>query len=182
MSLFRSSFLGGLLVAALHFVMTGCGAGAGPEPSEAEFEMGSAVTVGSLTYTIIDQRWQDSLNGPDGARLPKHRFLSLSLSVSNGANEEAGIPLLTLVGSDGKEYQEEARGDGLTDWLGFIRLIGPVQTDHGRILFDVPPGAYKLRVSSGGEPENEKTALVNIPFRVEAPTSVGEETLMPQGR
>lgn len=177
MPLFRSS-AAALIGAALLFA-AGCTRHRSSDTPEPVVEMGTPIAAGPLTYTIIDQRWHDSLIASTGSRLPKHRFFSVQVTVTNGGSEQAGVPLLSLVGSDGTTYQEEANGDGLTGWLGYIRMLNPVQTEHGRILFDVPPGAYQLRVSSGGEPESETTALVRIPFRVEAPSSVGEETMAP---
>jgi hypothetical protein len=179
MSLFRSRSCSLMLVAALVLGGTGCSSDSGPSAPEREVSMGTQITVGDLIYTVIDQRWAESLPSSTGLRLPKERFLILGISVTNGGSATGGIPLLTLVGSDGKEYQEETKGDGLSGWLGYIRILETAQTEHGRILFDVPPGAYKLRVSSGGEPEEEVSALVTIPFRLEAPTSVGEDTLAP---
>lgn len=174
---YRPSTAAFVLAAAL--LPAGCSRDRGADAPEPSVEMGTPITVGPLTYTIIDQRWHDSLNASTGARLPKHRFFSVQVTVTNGGAEPAGVPLLSLVGSNGATYQEESNGDGLAGWLGYIRLLNPVRTEHGRILFDVPPGAYQLRVSSGGEPESETTALVRIPFQVEAPGSVGEESMAP---
>ena len=178
MSLFRSA-RATAAVAALVLSLASCSRRQAADAAESEVELGSAVSVGALTYTVIDQRWHESLNASTGPRLPQHRFFSASVSVTNGGADPAGVPLMTLVASDGKEYQELSNGDGLPGWLGYMRIVNPAQTEHGRILFDVPPGAYKLRVSSGGEPEKEITALVKIPFQVEAPASAGEETLTP---
>jgi hypothetical protein len=176
MSIFRRS-CNLVLAVALVLGGTGCSSESGSSAPEREFSMGTLVAVGGLTYTVIDQRWAEALPSSTGVRLPKERFLIIGISVTNGGGATAGIPLLTLVGSDGKEYQEETKGDGISNWLGYIRILEPAQTEHGRLLFDVPPGVYKLRVSSGGEPEDEVTALVTIPFRIETPSSVGEDTL-----
>lgn len=179
MSLFRYPNFAALGLALLALTLGGCSKSDDSRTPEKVVEMGSPTAVGKLTYTIIDQRWAESLPGATGARLPQHRFLIIGLSVTNGGSDNAGVPLLSLVGSDGKEYQELSEGDGLAGWMGYIRIVEPVQTEHGKILFDVPPGAYKLRISSGGEPENEVTALVNIPFNVETPASVGSEGVSP---
>jgi hypothetical protein len=44
------------------------------------------------------------------------------------------------------------------------------------LLFDVPQGACKLRISSGGDPESEQTALIELPlqFNSEVPRVPGE--------
>jgi hypothetical protein len=33
------------------------------------------------------------------------------------------------------------------------------------VLFDVPTGAYRLRLADDSDPDNEKTALVDIPLQ-----------------
>ena len=166
-------------VAALAAIllMTGCrGSGSA---NDRVFEMGAPVAVGALTYNVIDQTWYDALNTDTGQRIPQHRFLILNMTVTNGGAGVQGVPLLTIVGSDGKEYQEETRGEGVPSWMGMIRSAGPAQTEQGNIVFDAPPGKYKLRVSSGGDPESEQTAMINLPFRVDAPATVGTDAIKP---
>lgn len=171
----RIFFVAALLAAVL--LMTGCQRGG--SANERVFQMGAPVAVGPLSYNVIDQNWYESLTTETGQRLPKHRFLILNLTVTNGGAGVQGVPLLTIVGSDGKEYMEETRGEGVPSWLGMIRSAGPAQTEQGNVLFDAPPGTYKLRVSSGGDPESEQTAMIVLPFRVEAPTTVGTDAIKP---
>jgi hypothetical protein len=47
--------------------------------------------------------------------------------------------------------------------LGILRTLNPTETKDGRILFDVPPGTYSLRITDGGSQESERTALVALP-------------------
>lgn len=150
---------------------------AGPEQT---YEMGVAAHVGTLSYTVIDASWRDAFGSSSEARTPDHSFLVLNISVTNNGAGTTGIPMATLVGSDGKEYRELDKGEDIPGWLGTIRMVDASQSEHGNIVFDVPMGAYKLRVSSGGDPEHEQTALVNIPLRVEAPPSVGGDAAVPK--
>lgn len=159
-------------VAASLIALGGCSQ-ARREPSLATFPIGAQVNAPPLVYTIVDANWAAELPMPEGPRLPKNRFLLVTLTVTNSGGAEAGIPLLSLVDSRGATYLEEQKGDGVDQWLGFLRVMKPAESDQGRILFDVPPGAYKLRVSSGGDPETEKAALVEIPFMAEKDPTVG---------
>jgi len=134
-----------------------------------EYEMGNAAVAGPLSYTVINTEWRESLDGASGPTIPAHKYLLVSVSVTNKSAGEVSIPLLLLVDSSGKEYRESDKGDGVPEWLGLLRSVAPSQTDSGNLLFDVPPGSYKLRVSSGGDLEKETTALVNLPYRVEPP-------------
>lgn len=163
--------LTGVVMACL-LAATGCGR-TDTAASEKVFEMGTPTSVGALSYNVIDASWREALVTSTGPRVPTHRFLVLNLSVTNGGAGTLGVPLLTLVGADGKEYREEDKGEGVSNWMGTIRMVDPALSGQGNILFDVPPGTYKLRVSSGGDPEKEQTALINIPLRVDPPSAVG---------
>ena len=130
--------------------------------------MGERVQVGGLIYTILHTDWKDQLGeAVTAARVPTHRFLLVHLTVTNGGGTEAPIPPLVLVDQKGQTHQELSSGEGVPDWLGMIRLVKPASTDEGQILFDVPRGAYKLQVSEGGDPEQEKTALVDLPLSLD---------------
>lgn len=148
-------------------LLSACSPSGKPDLSGKAYEMGAPVSAGQLTYTVIDSEWQESLDGERGTRLPKHRFMLLNISVTNNGGSEAGVPLLTVYDAQGNEYREDDNGAGVPQWLGVLRFIGAGQTVSGRILFDVPPGGYKLRVSNGGDPDKEDGALVEIPYRVE---------------
>ena len=45
----------------------------------------------------------------------------------------------------------------------------PASTIRGSLVFDVPAGDYYLRITDGGDLENERTALIEIPMTLDAP-------------
>lgn len=139
--------------------------------AEQTVSMGSTVAVGGLKYTVFQAEWKESLDSPQGARTPKNRYLLLHLAVENTTTEETGIPMLRLVNDKGEGFDEESNGNGVSDWLGFLRTAKPSSTERGTVVFDVPQTGYKLRVSSGGDdPEKEKTALIEVPLRIDVDT------------
>lgn len=158
----RSRFL---IPVVLLAAACGC-TGRKPEPVH---PMGTPIEVGGLSYTVLGTEWRDDLQTDFGPRKPQHRFLLVTVSITNNGPQDANAPLLAVVGADGRETLELDKGDGVPQWLGLIRRIGSTQTQTGVLLFDVPPGDYRLRVSSGGDVEHEKTALIALPYRVEAP-------------
>lgn len=136
--------------------------------AEQTVSMGSTVAVGGLKYTVFQAEWKEALDSPQGTRTPKNRYLLLHIAVENTTTEETGIPMLRLVNEKGEGFDEESNGNGVNDWLGFLRTAKPSSTERGTVLFDVPQTGYKLRVSSGGDdPEKEKTALIDIPLRID---------------
>ncbi len=132
------------------------------------FRMGERVPAGPLIYSVLDTEWRTQLGEGTEARLPKNRFLILQLTVTNSGGKEITLPPTTLEDATGKTYPEEPQGTGVTNWLGILRKLAPAQTDQGRIIFDAPPGAYRLRVTDDNpELGKEKFALIDIPLRLE---------------
>jgi hypothetical protein len=164
------SVISAALAAALMIFLGGCAKTAAPEKTA---EMGSPAAAGTLVYTALDTQWRESLDGSTGQRLPAARFLLVQLDIRNAGAGEAGVPMMQLVDASGKTYQELSNGEGVPQWLGYLRVLKPGEKLHGNALFDAPPGAYKLRVSSGGDAEHETTALIDLPLRVEPPQVEG---------
>ncbi len=128
--------------------------------------MGERVQVGPLIYTVLESEWHEQLGEIPDLRAPQHRFLALRVSVTNSGIKDSGVPPMELVDPNGETYTELSDGRGLAQWLGSLRILKPAATEHGRVLFDVPSGAYRLRVKEEAELDEEKTALVDIPFQV----------------
>jgi hypothetical protein len=139
--------------------------------------MGERVTVGPLTYNVIETVWQSQLGDPFKIRLPEQRFLTITISVTNGGGKEISVPLLTLENQNGQSVLESDNGEGVDNWFGLLRNLNPAQTQQGRILFDVGLSSYRLRVTDGGDAGIEKYAWVEIPLRLDTDTSVGTPTL-----
>lgn len=156
-----------LLAVACLISAGGCKTKSGSGPEQV-VSMGSTVAVGGLKYTVFQTEWKENLEGPQGVRTPKNRYMLLHLAVENASGDETGIPMFQLVNEKGELFDEENNGNGVTDWLGYLRTAKANSSERGTVLFDVPQTGYKLRVSSGGDdPEKEKTALVDIPLRVD---------------
>lgn len=150
----------------------------GNRGAEAVHPMGTPVAAGELTYTVYNTEWREELQTDMGPRKPQHRFLLVTASITNNSPEDLTAPLLVVIDKDGRETLELDKGEGVAQWMGLLRRVRSTQTETGVLLFDVPPGDYKLRVSSGGDVEHEKTALISLPYRVEAP--VGNQPVEPQ--
>ena len=161
-----------LIVVAFVLTFPACRKTVAPERVGA---IGTPMAVGPLSYTALETEWRDSLESAQGQRTPKTRFLLVNVTVLNASSEQKAVPLLQLVDSKGGVYPEIAEGEGVPDWMGYLRLLPARESHSGRLLFDVPQGAYKLRVSSGGDPEGEQTALIDLPLQLnsEVPRASG---------
>ncbi len=166
------SLLAAFCLLALSGLLTGC---SHADNFTQEHVMGEKVSVGPLTYNVIEDNWYSQLGETFHLRTPQQRFMSITLSITNsgeGGGKDVAVPLFNLQNSDGQNFGEVDNGDGLQNWLGLLRDIGPAQTLEGKILFDVPLGSYKLRLTDGGGPGAEKYAWVTVPLRIDTDTSV----------
>jgi hypothetical protein len=135
------------------------------------YQMGERAELGTVVYTLLEAQWKQQLGEGLGARIPRQRFLLLRLSVTNGGSRDVAIPMMSLIAPGGEVHNELTDGEGVTDWLGILRHLEPVETLRGWVVFDVPRGNYTLRVSDDAfDPEAVKTALIEVPIRFEAPT------------
>jgi len=155
------------------FVLTGCSQ---TKSARLEFQMGEKIPVGPLTYDIVQTSWKTQLGQAFQVRFPQNRFLLIDISVTNGGGSDISVPLFNLEDANGKTYPEASNGDGVDGWFGLLRTISPAQTQQGRLVFDAPLTSYKLRITDGGGPGEEKFAWVQIPLRMDVDTTVQSPT------
>lgn len=158
-------------VAAAAAVLLGNGCSAVTQGNRVH-QMGELATVGPVIYNVLETEWRAGIGEPLQQKIPKHKFLLIRLTVTNSGNKDVAIPLLDLEDDAGNSYMEVSDVSGLSGWLGLLRVVQPAGTLQGLIVFDVPVGDYKLRVTDGGELESEKTALVAIPLTLGTPDPI----------
>lgn len=159
----RSGTIRRLVVAACFTLLAGCGR----KPATPVVRMGERAEIGSFVYSVLEARWARQLGEGPSPRLPRSSFLLLRVSATNGSPRNFSIPQLTLVASSGEEYQELSEGEGVTDWIGLMRDVEPLETKTRWVLFDVPRADYRLRVADDAfDPADAKTALIEVPVRL----------------
>jgi hypothetical protein len=157
--------LAGFLVACNH-----------EESTPKDHPMGETVTVGPLRYNVIESNWYGQLGEGFKIRSAQQRFLAITLSITNGGGSDVAVPLLSLENSNGQSFVETENGDGLDNWLGLLRNVSPAQTVQGKVLFDVPLGSYKLRLTDGAGAGVDKYSWVTIPLHIDTDTGVQTPT------
>lgn len=154
-------------------VVAGSLAGCKKQTSEQiNFQMGDRVTDGPMVYNVVQTEWRTQLGDIFKVRMPERRFLLIRLSATNSGGKTVSIPFLTLEGPNGEQYQELQTGDGVDNWFGLLRDVGPAETKQGNIVFDVPLTSFRLRLTDGGEPGTEKFVWVDIPLRMDTDSTV----------
>jgi hypothetical protein len=156
-----SGILLGILIAAL----SGCSSEP-PKLPVLQYNMGEKVPVGHLTYTVFETQWSTHFGEGISARVPQNRFFLVRLNAVNGGSSDAPIPNFTIEDNSGHTYNELADGDGVPQWVGYLRSVKPADFLQGNAVFDAPPGHYKLRVSD----DEKHAALIDIPLTFGAET------------
>jgi len=131
--------------------------------------MGDRVQVGPLIYTVLETTWKSQLTDDPASSTPKNRFLIIKMTVTNSGKDDSPIPPMTLTNAAGQTMSEVTEvKDDLPHWFGgILRKLKGAQTETGVILFDVPMAAYKLKVTDGGDIEDEKYAFIEIPVQIQ---------------
>lgn len=127
---------------------------------------GERVECGTLVFNVLESVWLPQLGQMPMVRTPKHRFLKIRLSVTNGGGSPAGCPLQTIVDANDNSFAELSDIQGVEEWLGVLRLMQPGETSIGWIVFDAPQTSYTLCLTDGLI-ENEHVGYVNIPFSLD---------------
>jgi hypothetical protein len=149
-------------------LLTSCSEDASSMPVRT-YPMGDRVQLGPLIYTVFESQWMTQLGEGAVARIPEHRFFLVRMSVTNGGASEVIVPAVALIDDNGGSHLELSNGEHVPRWIGFLRQMKPAETTQGNLVFDVPPGHYKLRISDESE---QRQALIDIPL------SFGAETPM----
>jgi hypothetical protein len=146
-------------VAAACLVLAGCSAPAAPPISN--YLMGEKVLLGRLSYTVFETQWLTHLGeGPD-QRIPHHRFFLVRFSAVNGGSNEATIANATVVNDKGEVFEELSSGQDVPQWAGYLRVAKPADTVQGNIVFDAPPGHYKMKVA---DESGTQFAMIDLPL------------------
>src|SRR5262249_21283888 len=137
------------------------------KPTLLQYNMGEKVPVGRISYTIFETQWLTHLGEGAAQRVPQNRFFLVRLSAVNGGSSDASIPNLTLENDKGQKYEELSNGEGVPQWIGYLRSARPADSVQGNVVFDAPPGHYKLNVT---DEDRSHAALVDIPLSFGAET------------
>jgi Domain of unknown function (DUF4352) len=130
-------------------------------PPPRTYPLGEKVSLGHLIYSAYETQWLTQLGtGPD-ARVPQNRFLLVRMAVTNSGGETIASPNLSIVDDNGNSFEELSDGQGVPQWIGYIRQINQADTTQGNLLFDVPPRHYKLRIT---DEEGQRTAMIDLPL------------------
>ena len=125
------------------------------------YSMGEKVAAGQIIYTVYETQWMPQLGEGPTARVPQHRFFLVRMTAVNSGSAEVIVPNVTVEDDQGNTYPELQNGDGVPQWIGYLRTVKPAESAQGNLVFDAPPAHYKLRLTDENE---ENPAYVDIPL------------------
>jgi hypothetical protein len=125
------------------------------------YAMGDRITLGHIVYVVYETQWLTHLGeGPD-ARVPQNRFFLVRLSAVNSFGSDVIVPNFTLEDDNRNSFAELSAGEGVPQYIGYLRTVKPAESQQGNALFDVPPRHYKMKIA---DETGEKIAYVDIPL------------------
>lgn len=139
-------------------LLTGCSQPSFPVRT---YPMGDKVNLGHLVYTVYETQWLTQAGTAPAIRLPQNRFFLVRISAGNSGGGDLMVPNLTVEDDQGHSYPELQNGDGIPQYIGYLRSVAPAEAAAGNLVFDCPPGHYKLRVT---DEDGERAALIDIPL------------------
>jgi hypothetical protein len=116
---------------------------------------------------VFETQWLTQLGDQANPRVPQSRFFLVRTSIVNGGGSDVVSPNLTVEDDHGHVYPELSNGDGVPQWIGYLRQIKPADSAQGNLVFDAPPAHYKLRVL---DEDGNRAALIDIPLSFNAET------------
>ena len=146
----------------------GLAASCGPRPATEKWphHVGELVRCGWFSFNVLEVAYKSQLGEGTLASRARYGFLLIRLSITSGAGQSVWMPFLRLENGNGEMIGEVEDARAQPNWLGMLRRVEPGATETGWIVFDTAPAIYGLRLTDGVL-DDEKTAMVRIPFQVE---------------
>lgn len=153
------------LTTAALLIPTSCGENTYPVRT---YTLGEKVQLGALIYNVFETQWLTQIGTGESARIPQNRFFLVRVSITNSGTSRVVAPNLTIEGLSGGSFPELSDGDGVPQWIGYLRQIDPADSTQGNVVFDAPPKEYRLRIS---DEDGRRAALIDIPLSFGAETT-----------
>jgi hypothetical protein len=156
---FRFPFFLAAVVAAAS-ILSSCGDSERSFPVRT-YGMGERSALGHLVYVVFETQWLTQIGEGVDARVPQHRFFLVRLSTVNSLGTDVILPNLVLEDDNGNTYPELSSGEGVPQYIGYLRSVKPAQSAQGNALFDAPPRHYKMKIT---DETGDRIAYVDIPL------------------
>ena len=150
-----------LAVAAAAALLSSCGDSGDRAFPVRTYNMGENVTLGHIVYVVYETQWLTHIGEGADARVPQHRFFLVRMSALNNSSSDIIVPNFIVEDDSGNTYPELSSGEGVPQYIGYLRNVKPGDAQRGNALFDAPPRHYKMKIT---DETGEKAAYVDIPL------------------
>jgi len=150
-----------LAAVAAASLLSSCGAGGDNAFPVRTYNMGEKITLGHIVYEVFETQWLTHIGQGADARVPQHRFFLVRLSASNSLSSDIIVPNFTLEDDNGNTYPELSSGEGVPQYIGYLRTVKGTDTVDGNAVFDAPPRHYKMKIS---DETGDRAAYIDIPL------------------
>jgi hypothetical protein len=150
-----------LAVAAAASLLSSCGDSEEKSSPVRTYSMGERATVGHVVYVVFETQWLTHIGTGADARVPEHRFFLVRLSAVNSLGSDIVVPNFSIEDDSGNTYPELSSGEGVPQYIGYLRSVKPAESVQGNALFDAPPRHYKMKIA---DETGEKVAYIDIPL------------------
>jgi hypothetical protein len=150
-----------LAVAAAASLLSSCGDSEEKASPVRTYSMGERATVGHLVYVVFETQWLTHIGTGADARVPEHRFFLVRLNAVNSLGSDILVPNFSIEDDSGNTYPELSSGEGVPQYIGYLRSVKPAESVQGNALFDAPPRHYKMKIT---DETGEKVAYIDIPL------------------
>jgi len=150
-----------LAVAVAASLLSCCGDSEEKASPVRTYSMGERATVGHVVYVVFETQWLTHIGTGADARVPEHRFFLVRLNAVNSLGSDILVPNFSIEDDSGNTYPELSSGEGVPQYIGYLRSVKPAESVQGNALFDAPPRHYKMKIA---DETGEKVAYIDIPL------------------
>jgi hypothetical protein len=150
-----------LAVAVAASLLSSCGDSEEKASPVRTYSMGERATVGHVVYVVFETQWLTHIGTGADARVPEHRFFLVRLNAVNSLGSDILVPNFSIEDDSGNTYPELSSGEGVPQYIGYLRSVKPAESVQGNALFDAPPRHYKMKIA---DETGEKVAYIDIPL------------------
>ncbi len=144
------------------------------EPAVPVAQLGQTVHVGYWTYRVNSAEWVPGIANGLTYEQPDAAFLVINLSARNEDRSESVLPPVKLIDASGREFSQSSAGALSDGFFSPLKSLNPGVGSRANVVFDVPPGQYRIRLSGGHL--SRDSALVLLPARPQnAPDYTGQQ-------
>ena len=112
------------------FLLSACSS---RSPQVRSYSLGEKAEFEHIIYTVSETQWMPQFGDGPAARVPQHRFFLVRMAAVNSGGANLIVPNVTIEDDKGNSYPELRNGDGVPQWIGYLRQVKPAESAQGNL-------------------------------------------------